>query len=438
MSDLGTDFEGIAIHVIDAGLFDVDPVAARANLLTIEKYRKHPVTLLDVPYEHGPTAVEVLLQDVPEACIYAVRHNFTEANKLLVPEDHVSRYFEERVAADNLFASPSLETLVADYRAPAIDTYEATGNNRLSGIRYKPDKLSFRITGVDRTTHDRFLYTREEHVAGLRLAERHPAVVLAILVYQSVLEDYLRGVRETLTRIAQQPESHLMSKDIADFDGYMEPWRAGNFTHELVPAMALFQRQRLDAGSVEERSIDRGVFRNAAQFIIANGAFRNWVTIPADLAADHQERIYHFLCPAAGAVRGQLSDGLLLWRLYGIARQKIRRKDRNASRYAERIRAEAREKFRNKDRAPFTVTIDGEVRPLQINTSFALLMRGRRQPGDIRVEAPSGMLLFDLMRSVVSLSIERDAGICFEYNGTAYRIAPERIADFVHRASRRL
>jgi len=432
------DFERIAAHVIDAGLFDVDASAARKNLLTIERYHKHPATLLDVPYEHGPTAIEVLQQDVPEASIYAVRHNFTEANKLLVPQDHVSHYFEERILADDLFASPSLETLVAGYQAPAIDLYEATGNNRLSGIRYQPDELSFRVNGVDRTTHDRFLYTREEHVAGLRLAERHPAIVLAILLYQSVLQDYLQGVRAALVRIAQQPDSRVTSKDVADFDGYMEPWRAGNFTHELIPAMALFQKQRLDAGAVEERSIDREAFQSATEFIIEHGAFRNWITIPADLAADHPERIYHFLCPAVGAVRAQLSDGVLLWRLYGIARQKVRRKDRNATHHAERIRDEAREKFRNKDRAPFTVTIDGEARPLQINTSFVLLMRGRQQPGDLRAKPPVGLGLFDVVRSIVSLSIERDAAIYCDFNGTGYRITPQGIADFMNRASRRV
>jgi hypothetical protein len=84
------------------------------------------------------------------------------------------------------------------------------------------------------------------------------------------------------------------------------------------------------------------------------------------------------------------------------------------------------------------VTIDGQARPLQINASFVLLMRGRPQSGDMRVDAPAGIGLFDAVRSVVSLSIERDAAICFNFDGTGYRITPQRIADFMNRASRRV
>src|SRR5439155_14399706 len=122
------NFERIAAEVVAAGLFDVDTAAARRNLLTIEKYRKHPITLLDVPYDNGPRAIEVFQQDVPEASVYAVRHNFTEANKLLVPRDQVSQYFQERLLADDVFESRSLETLVNGYQAPGVDAYEATGN----------------------------------------------------------------------------------------------------------------------------------------------------------------------------------------------------------------------------------------------------------------------------------------------------------------------
>jgi hypothetical protein len=433
-----TSFDRIAAEAIAVGLFDADTAATRKNLLAIAQHRRHPVTLLDVPYGNGPRAIEVFQQDVPEESVYAVRHNYTEANKLLVPHDQVSQYFQERLLADDLFKSRSLGTLVDGYQAPGIDGYEATGNNALSGIRYKADDLSFRVNGVDRTTHDRYLYTRAEQVAGLQLADRQPAVVLAILLYQAVLQDYLRGIGDALSRIAQQPDSRLTRKDLTDFEGYMEPWRGSSFTHELVPALAIFQQHRVDAGIAEEQSIDRDVFATAVRFIIENGAFRNWVIVPAEVAGDHQQRITHFLCPGVGPIREQLDGGVLLWQLYRTVRQKLRRKDRNATRYAERIHAEAREKFRNKDRAPFTVTIDGETRPLQINTSFVLLMRGRQQAGDARVEAESGIRLFDLMRSVVSLSIEQNAAVFVEFKGTGYRITPERIAEFVNRASRRL
>src|SRR5437867_1143957 len=74
------DFDGLAADATAAGLFQPDPAAIRANSFIVHQYAKLPVTLLDAPYGNGPMAIRVFKQDVPEAAVYAVRRNFTEAN----------------------------------------------------------------------------------------------------------------------------------------------------------------------------------------------------------------------------------------------------------------------------------------------------------------------------------------------------------------------
>ena len=436
------DFDRLAGDAVEAGLFRPDAAAVRANMFIIHQYARLPVTLLDAPYGNGPMAIRVFKQDIPEAAVYAVRRNFVEANALLMPLESVMRYFHQRFVADEVFRSKSLATLIALYRAPRVDPYHDASIDAVLGTTAKPDEISFRVEGVDRATHDRRLYTHQEQVAGLQLVQTHPEVVLTILAYQAVLLDYLAALRAAFARLASEPEMVISSKDLADVDGYANQWRTNNFTDELVPAMAIFYQHRLQANVPPDDCVDGTLFGRAVGFILDNGAFRNWVTIPHEVARDQKEHIDHFLCPAVGPVRMQLLDGTLLERIYGIVRQKRERNDRLVRRFAAHVIAEASEKYRNKDREPvgaergrleepLQIAFENGVHEIPLDARFALFMSGRQQADDVVIELPKGIVLSDALRAAVSASAEWGSAVFFGFNGRGYRVTLERLRQFL-------
>lgn len=441
MTNPPLDFDSIAEHAVAAGLFEIDTAAAEANLL-VRRYSKLPVTLLDGPYGNGPVAIRVLQEDVPEASVDAVRRNFMAANEILLPLEQTLRYFDQRFVADDVLQSGSMRILVDEYQAPRVDEYHEANVDAVLGTRFKPSALSFQVDGVDRTTHNRRLYTREEHIEGLRLAQRHPEVVLAILAYQSVLQDYFQSLRGAFARLARHPGISITAKDLVDFDDYARQWRSNNFTAELVPAAAIFYKPRFDAG--ERTIIDEQLLQRAVDFIVANGAFRNWVTVPARIALDHKERVTHFLCPAVGAVREQLLDGQLLLAIYALVRRRVRQKDRTVRLSAQHIRSEAREKFRSRNLRPddqqldrlqegVRVALADGIHDIQVDATLAVFMSGREQPGDAVLEAPLGTWLYDMLKAAVSASAEWHSAIFFSFNGRGYRVTPEKLQQFVAR-----
>src|SRR5947209_6665966 len=123
--------------------------------------------------------------------------------------------------------------------------------------------------------------------------------------------------------------------------------------HERVSASAaIFMHRRERAFDTAQRSpvVDAALFRDAVNFIIENGAFRNWITIPADVAAEHEERVDHFLCPAMGTLREQLIDGSLLASIWRLIADEASANDRDVSTLLETVRAEARQKLEESKR----------------------------------------------------------------------------------------
>jgi hypothetical protein len=444
MIDAQVDFDALAEHAVNAGLFSEDPSAVRVNMLAIDRYHRLPATLLDSPYGNGPMTIRIGRHDVPEASVYAVRRNVTAANELLAPVDRVLLYFHQRFVADDVFQSTAVTKLVNEYQAPGVDSYRTESIAAALGTRPKASALSFQVEGAGRNTHDRQLYTQEERVEALAFTERHPAAVLAILAYQGVLQDYFGALAAAFKSIATRTPTTITAKDLADFDDYVRQWRTGNFTDELVPALALFAKRRSVAGSADDVAVDLELFQLAVDFIIKYGAFRSWVTVPQDIAQDRQAHVIHFLCPAVGAVRDQLLDGSLLAHVHTIILEHHGHDDPRVGGQLAHIRAEALQKFEDRDRTPNDeerrrieqperVVVDGELRELSIDTALAAFMRGRPGLDDAILEAPMGAWLSDVLRAAVSASTERDAPVAFNFNGKDYRVTPDRIGAFLRR-----
>lgn len=479
------DLEQVANDAIASGLFTIDLDAVRVNASISSKYQRLPVTLLDVPYVNGPIAIEIYDFDIPEPTVFPVRRNFTEANRLLMPKEQVMRYFHQRFVADDIFTSELLIRMVQDYRAPRLREMDehvaavfvpalihhgwvpdAAGATRVGNgadvghgrneerdshpptrtehtrPRFSDPSLTFRVEGVDRKSHTRTLYTREEQREGLRRALDTPALVLSILAYQSVLRRYLGVLRHTFEAVASESA-------LADFDKYSEQWGTPNFTNELMPALAIFMRLRARPVDTGQRSpvVDAELFRDAMNFIIDNGAFRNWIPISAEVAADHDERVIHFLCPAVGTVRGQLLDGALLASVYQVVAEKARTDDRNVSSLLETIGADAEQKL---SESMTVLTEDDLIRRVSMSISYggrgytfrlddpSLLEFARGDPrrNDMTLTPAIGTWFFDALREAIDLVLARRSAVFFQFNGRGYRLTPGRFADFLRQRGR--
>jgi hypothetical protein len=325
------DFGQIAQNVIAGGIFATDADAVRKNEDIYHEYIRYPLNKLEMPYGNGP-AVIMYGEDVPEDISRVVRKNLVDATRLLVPTEQVMLYFHHRFYEGDVFASDSMIATVKDYHPHQADM----GFGKL----YDDAEINFRTEGVDRKVHDRRLFTWDEATAGHKLALEHPEVVLTVLTYQSVMQDYFQELRGEFEVLALQPDTPVTETHLEEFDKYARQWSLENFTTELVPAFALFNQQRKDATSSnsDDEIFDQQLFHDAVDFIIMNGAFRNWVTVPARVAHDRQTRTDRYFCPAIKAIKEQMHDGALLSKIYGLVQDKVHSGDEQILGYMDVIR----------------------------------------------------------------------------------------------------
>jgi hypothetical protein len=471
------DLERVAKDAIAAGLFATDLDAVRGNNGVASRYERMPSTLLNVPYVNGPAFIEIFGRDVTEAAVLAVRRNFTEVNRLLLPKEQVLRYFHQRFVADDIFNSEHVARIVAEYRAPAaaeadprvqkffrrqlfaageLDIADVIGtphqhqpaaDAERNASRFQSPELSFQVRGVERRSHVRALYTREEQIAALQLARERPSVVLAIIAYQSVIQDYLAALRETFDAIAR--ESAAVRDGLKDFDRYIKEWASPNFTVELIPALAIFLRVREDSSEDAKQgsAIDAELFRDSVNFIVTNGAFRHWITIPADVAREHEAHVDHFLCPAVGTIREQTMDGSLLDALHRAVEEKANVGDARVIAFLEKIQAEASTKLTESERTPteediarlherVTMGIHYQGRDYSVSLDapgFQEVFAGTPGRNDVVITPPLGSWFYDVLREAIAATLDRKTAVFFQFNGRGYRFTPGRLVDFLRR-----
>ncbi len=426
------NFREIALNAVSGGIFAEHSEAIARNRRIRYKLGKFPTSLLETPYGNGPAVIERNEQDVPEEVTYAVRRNMVQSTRLLLPTNQLMLYFHQRFTSGDVFQSPSVSTLVEEFRAQNASL--------ASLVPFRDSELSFRTEGVDRRSFDRTLFTREEQVAGLELTMAHPETVLTILTYQAVIQDYFQRLRSEFEGLAVDPRSGVNATGLELYNQYTEQWTSSNFTDELIPAMALIALQKPNLSN--DQVINQDLFQKAITFLVDNGAFRNWVIVPAEISRDHKERVNHFLCPAVGAIREQLMDGALLNRIYGVINQESSQKDLGVSAALESIRSQAAMKYKKKDEKPFTrermeaifeerknvtLGIQGTEYRIKIDDSMSKIMEGKENKGDLGVHAFPGDLFYDVMKDAMEKSVVENNAVYFNFNGTGYRITPDKV-----------
>jgi hypothetical protein len=326
------DFERLATHALSQDLFTPDQVAIRANAAAPRSRRyRLPETLLERPYENGPMSISRFGIDVPEAIMAAKRKNLAKANRLLLPTETLMAYFHERCTAPDVFASDGILLARGNYR-PQLSEQDCNPN----------EALSFTLEG--RGTHQRQLFTKTEVRAGNALAVEQPELVMSIVGYAGLIQDYLGNLGHTFARLSRLPEYTVSNQDLHNYDKFTEEWNTPNFTELLMPALAMFLElaQRDQPETNDTPRITPALFQQAIAFLIDNGAFRNFFTVPAAVAENDKERTNHFLCPAIGAVRDQLLNGKVLYQLYQVANSRLQAGERSAVKLCDNVVATAR------------------------------------------------------------------------------------------------
>lgn len=264
---------------------------------------------------------------------------------------------------------------------------------------------------------------------------------MTILAYQGVVRRYLGVLRQAFDAVTSESA-------LADFDKYCAEWNSANFTNELVPALAIFMHLRERASDDAQRPVaDAELFRDAVNFIVENGAFRNWITIPADVAGEREERVAHFLCPAMGTLREQLLDGSLLSAICQLIADKASTNDRDVSTLLETIRAEAEQKLAESKkllteddwgrRVSMNISYNGRAYTVRLDDASLLqFARGDMRRNDLTLTPALGSWLFDVLREAIALSLARRTSVFFQFNGRGYRFTPGSLADFLRQRER--
>lgn len=463
------DFRQLAQDAITGGIFARDEEAIRLNRENSNLPYHFPESMLDIPYPNGPMVIIRFEKDIPEAVMNKFRKNWVAANRLLLPTDQVLLYFHERFVAQDVFQARTMSTLISDYdphHLIKITGYESD---------YPDDSLSFTIDGERRRVTDRKLFTYAEEEAGVELVAHHPELVLTILGYQAVIQDFIQELGHEFMMLSVNPRNGVTQEDMQKFKNFFEQWDSINFTNQLVPAIALFYtRAKQENPALSDEAIfTQQLFQEAADFIIDNGAFRNFVTVPAKVASDGKERVNHFLCPAVGTIREQLLDGSLLYRVFTLTTQLLKAGDPtliDEAAYIQgkakdivelRQRLEERARQRAIEDALPTVEIATEQKTLQEilaeaitkalqknkpatftfegtpyivsnrDLEEALDLHQQRQRGDIVINPRAGSSLDDALQTAIRQSLSTGLPVFFNFNDVNYRITPEKVAELL-------
>src|SRR5260221_4443968 len=458
------DFRQIAQQAITNGIFIPDEEAIRLNAANPNLAQSFPISMLDVPYNNGPMFIQRFEEDVPEVVMNKFRKNWVAANRLLLPNDQVLGYFHQRFIAQDVFKSGQMNKLVNEYSPASLTGHFSRGVS-------KDPSLSFKVKDVDRATRNRELFTQSEQQAGIELTAHHPEVALTILGYQSVVLDYLQNLGNEFRRLTRVPNSGVTSKNVENMKRFTEQWDTSNFTKELVPAIALYYTiaKQANAELPDDQILTQKLYQDAVDFIVANGAFRNFVTVPAHVASEGRARVNHFLCPAVGTIREQLLDGSLLYRIYGITRKQFVAGNRDLSQQADAIRAKStkalqeprqialmrqQEALENaaptvelvtdkktlpqvigdaivkvlEKKKPATFSFGGKsYRIPNENLTNTLGLEQRQEQGDIMIEPHGGDDLYILLQKAIVTSLAARRPVYFSFNGRDFRINPEKV-----------
>jgi hypothetical protein len=433
------DFRTIATNAINSGLFELDQDTAVANKNILREYSRFPVTLLDSSYGNGPYVIGHHGEDIPEEVVFAVRRNFKKANKLIMPRDQVLLYFHHQFASGDIYKSQILDSVVDDYSAPYVIEADAR--------QYKDESVSFRLEGTKRNSFNRNLYTRTEIVDSLVFAKDHPEFVLAILAYSAVIKNYLQELRGELISVSKGLGKELSIKDIKDYDGYCETWSSSNFTNELIPILNILHKQRQTGNPEDVRIIvDQSMFNEAVKFIINNGAFRNWVNIPEDIALDGRGRTNHFICPGLEPIREQILDGSLLHKIYLLTKKKADVRDETFMNYIKDIRTSLLKRIeQSKDTRTtkekmqeylhqirnITVFYQGAENQIRLEDDVMDMFTGKKHEGDREIEPLVGDVIYSVARKAIEMSLQDNLPVFFSFNGKGYRMTPEVAEDLL-------
>lgn len=467
---LQVDFLKIATDAIEAGVFALNPEVVRRNEEMGRGYTSgqsfsFPETMLEDPYGNGPMQIQRMERDVPQALVDQLRKNIATANRLLLPQRQVMLYFHERFTDDGTFSSRGMKAALKTF-SPYVRSHAL------------PDELSFQTEGVDRTSKSRELFTQEEYLAAVELARDDPAIVLTIVAYQGTIQDYLTELGNVFGGLAYHPGYPVNEQDFEHYKEFMENWNTSNFTDELVPAITvLLAKAKRENPDVPKQSLlTRELFQDAVDFIIRNGAFRHFVTVPGYVAVDGKQRVNKFLCPATSTIRHQLLDGTLLHNIYTVTSGRIQEGDAAAIELANTIgtRAEATLQRREEERvwkqkqaeeaAKPTVEIDvenknwAEIAGSAIgkalekrkpavftfdgmsyvitpeNVEGTLSFNKEKQPGDHEVILQVGDWLYSVLKDAITRGIQTKQPVYFSFNTAPWRVDPAEIEAFLQQS----
>jgi hypothetical protein len=394
------DFERLATHALSQDLFTPDQVAIRANAAAPRSRRyRLPETLLERPYENGPMSISRFGIDVPEAVMAAKRKNLAQANRLLLPTSTVLAYFHERCTTPDVFDSDGILLARGNYRP------------ELSEQDYNPNEaLSFTLEG--RGTHQRQLFTKTEVRAGNALAVEQPELVMSIVGYAGLIQDYLENLGHTFARLSRLPGYTISNQDLHNYDMFTEEWNTSNFAELFMPALAIFlelaRRDQPEANDTPR--ITPELFQQAVAFLVDNGAFRNFFTVPAAVAENGKERVNHFLCPAVGALRDQLLNGGVLHRLYQVANARLQAGEQSATTLRDNIVAAAEEGLGAEER----------------HAAYLREQAAERARTVIPIDT-TDKDLSTIMREAVSTALLRQKPTAFTQDGREYTLGPKHI-----------
>jgi hypothetical protein len=452
------DFKSNALEAVRGGVFAIVGGARIENEFGFSG-TDLPDSLLDTPYGNGPAAIALQNLDVLPPVMKQVRKNFMKANQLLLPTDQLMRYFHQRFTAADPFDAGGIGQALDKYK-PEIP--------EANYINYNTEDVSFRLD-INRARYKRNLFTAEELEATLDFVAEYPALPVAIAAYQGTILDYLDCLGDEFTAMAGQAGSGVTAEDLEKYQTYTQAWNTPNFYKELLPALMLhFRKAQIDNPEAPSDSlITPELFHDALNFLFKNGAFRNFVDIPAHTALDGKERVNKFICPAAGLIHEHIVDGRLLYKLYGLTHAGIVAGDSNvqelivaaedasnesyvrlakAKLLAQRRAAEAASPVLNLnveglslqeavgkallystyDEKPAVFSHDGTEYSISPDM-FAQTVRedDPRQPGDREIIVDFEDTLDGVLGRAAYRALELGAPTQFRFNGVSYRILPE-------------
>lgn len=216
-------------------------------------------------YGSGWTVLNIHKKDIPQSAVDAQRISMLHAIELYMPGEHFVPWTHQFFSGDFLGATRK-HVLSYDF------AFDASAHDKLDSA------LTMQLDSPERKAKSgKLIFTEEEHQIVARVCQKHPEIMATVLAFQSCAVEYTVQL-EKAVRHHDKIDERERSKGKTACESLAEPWRKGNFIHNILPAVCLAYEKNHGPNS-DDKPTEKD-FVDGMKYTAKNGMFNREMSAP--------------------------------------------------------------------------------------------------------------------------------------------------------------